>query len=120
MTKRKPGLKDPKDMPISEIHLPPWVRNLPRDTREQRERRDRVIKAVEEAPLTNNERAFFDLVKNPYALVGNRAVTYPNKKKRNCLRCQTPFQSFHAGHRLCGSCDAVNARQGGFSSHAPL
>lgn len=31
-------------------------------------------------------------------------------KRRTCLKCRQPFDSMHAGHRICKRCAQINAR----------
>jgi len=39
------------------------------------------------------------------------------KKRRNCLMCQTPFMSNWPGERVCGNCKQSSAwREGGIAA----
>lgn len=43
--------------------------------------------------------------------------------ERKCLRCQRPFFSFHAGHRICARCtdlDSYKDDLGGVPTHGVL
>lgn len=45
-------------------------------------------------------RRLLDVVADAEAL----AAKTDQRKSRKCLRCETEFESFHAGHRLCNKC----------------
>lgn len=70
-----------------------------------------IVQALKETPPTNNERAFWSLVKSIYSDKPHANCTkHKDRASRVCLRCRRSFVSISKANRVCGSCCAMNSR----------